>query len=44
VSTLFFRLFGHEDKAEALSEALDAVRRGHTHNPVVHAVDPVSFR
>lgn len=44
MSTLFFRLLSHEDKAAALSEVLDVIRQGHIHNPVVHAVDPTSFR
>jgi hypothetical protein len=44
MSTLFFRLLKHEDKAAGLSEALDAVRQGHTRNSVVHVVAPASFQ
>lgn len=44
MNTLFFRLLDPEDKAAALSEAVDAVREGRLLNTVVHAVDPVSFR
>jgi hypothetical protein len=44
VHTLFFRLLSHEDKAAALSEAIDAVRAGQTPDAVVHAVDPTSFQ
>lgn len=42
--TLFFRLLKHEDKAVALSEALEAVRQGDMPDSVVHVVDPMSFR
>lgn len=34
----------HEDKAAGLSEALEAVRQGQTHNTVAYAVGPASFR
>ena len=44
MNTLFFRLLSHEDKAEGLSEALDAVSHCYAHNSVVHAVEPSSFR
>jgi hypothetical protein len=44
MNMLFFRLLSHEDKATALSEAVAAVGEGHSINPVVHAVDPASFR
>jgi len=43
VNTLFFRLLKHEDKAAGLSEALEAVRQGQTHNTVAYAADPASF-
>src|SRR5437016_4743788 len=41
---LCFRLLPYEDKATALSEAVVAVRDGHSLDAVVHAVDPASFR
>ena len=44
MNTLFFRLLDQKDKAAPLSEAVEAVRRGHSLNAVVHAVDPSSFR
>lgn len=44
MGTLFFRLLPYEDKAAALAEAVAAVREGRTLNPVIHAVDPASFR
>ena len=44
MNTLFFRLLDSEDKAAALSGAVDAVREGRLLNAVVHAVDPASFR
>jgi hypothetical protein len=44
VNMLCFRLLPYEDKATALSEAVVAVRDGHSLNAVVHAVDPASFR
>lgn len=42
--SLFLRLLPYEDKAAALAEAAAAVREGRTSNPVVHPVDPASFR
>jgi hypothetical protein len=44
MNTLFFRLFSHEDKAAAMSEAVAAVSEDHALNPVAHAVNPASFR
>lgn len=43
-AALFLRLLPHDDKATALTEAVAAVREGRTLNPVVHTVDPASFR
>jgi hypothetical protein len=42
--SLFLRLLPYEDKTVALAEAVVAVREGRTLNPVVHTVNPASFR
>jgi hypothetical protein len=42
--SLFLRLLPYDDKATALAEAVAAVREGRTLNPVVHVMDPDSFR
>jgi len=42
--SLFLRLLLHDDKAAALAEAVTAVREGRMLNPVVHTIDPASFR
>src|SRR6266508_2451044 len=44
MTALFLRLLPYDDEASALAEAVKAVREGRTLNPVVHTVDPVSFR
>lgn len=42
--SLFLRLLPYDDKAATLTEAVVAIREGRTLNPVVHTVDPTSFR
>lgn len=41
---LFLHLLASEDKGDALLKAVEAARQGKALNPVVHAVDPTSFR
>lgn len=41
---VFFRLLSSDDKSAALAEAGATVREGRMLNPVVHIVDPASFR
>ena len=43
-STLFFRLLSHEEKGQALAEAVAGVREGRPVPDTVHSVDPASFR
>jgi hypothetical protein len=42
--SLFLRLLPYDDKAAALTEAVATVREGRALNPLVHTVDPTSFR
>lgn len=44
MSTVFFRLLNHEDKAAALSDAVVALCDEGTPGPTVHTVNPDSFR
>lgn len=44
METVFFRLLQADDKAAALADATAALRDGRPTNPVVHVVNPASFR